>query len=126
MMSNYELEYEKSYDPVSQVLTARPIAGHPSLPTLFLDVAADQLSSVIAQHRTRTMDPAKPGITAYLFGVPGNMRIVHHDGEVVAVDSHEAALTHERKGEQDVLRSAFDRQEPSAPPPVEYTPPPVE
>jgi hypothetical protein len=117
-ISSYEMEYEKSYDPVSRVLTARPITGHRHLPTLYLNVAPDEVGSVVAQHRTRTMDPAKPGITAYLFGVPGNMRIVHHDGEVLTVDSHGEALTHERQGEQDILRSAFDRQPASQPAPI--------
>lgn len=115
-ISSYGLEYEKNYDPVSQTYTVRPVKGHRSLPTLYLNVAPSDVGSVVAQHRTRTMDPAKPGIVAYLFGVPGNMRIVHHDGEVICVDSHEAALAHERPAEQDILRSAFDRQKPTSPP----------
>lgn len=113
---SYELEYEKSYNPTLLELVATPVKGHPSLPTLRLFVREEDLPSVIAEHRTRTLDPARPGITAYLFGKPGSIQIVHHDCEVLTVDSREAAWGHARPGEHDILRSAHDRQTPSSSP----------
>lgn len=113
MDSTYELEYTKSYD--GKTLVATPIKGHPELPVLRIDVTPEELPSVIAYHRTRTMDPAKPGITAYVFGKPGNVQIIHHDRVLATVGSHEEALNHQRDGEQHVLRTAFDRQPSTVP-----------
>ena len=106
---SYELEYEKSYD--GHTVTAKPIAGHPNLPTLRVEATPDQVDSVVFFHRTRTLDPQKPGITALVFGLPGKVQIVHHDCEVVQIGSAEAALAHERAGEQNMLISAYTRQE---------------
>jgi hypothetical protein len=102
----YEVEYEKEYD--GKVLTVRPVKGHRTLPVLTLEVTPEELHTVSAHHRVRTLDMSHPGVTAYLFGKPGEVKIVHHDGEIVTVDSHEAALTHERPGEYEILKSAHD------------------
>lgn len=102
----YEVEYEKEYD--GKVLTARPVKGHHSLPVLTLEVTPEELATVSAHHRVRTLDMTHPGVTAYLFGKPGEVKIVHHDGEIVTVESHEEALDHTRPGEKWILNSAHD------------------
>lgn len=103
----FEVEYAKSYD--GQTLTATPVVGE-GLPTLTLEVSEADLDNVVFEHRVRTLDINKPGITAFLFGFPGSITVVEHDGVVATFATREEALTSEREGELNTLLRALATQ----------------
>lgn len=104
---SYLLEYSKSY--ADGVVTATPILGD-NLPTLTHALPEDQLGSLTFEHRVRTMDITKPGLTALIFGVPGNYRVVEHDGIIREFTTYEEALSFEREGELHLLLDALANQ----------------
>lgn len=120
---SYELEYTKSYDGTKVIAT--PIAGHPNLPVLTVEATPEEADSVVFKHRTRWIGhDSRGGITALVFGKPGNIRVVHHDREVLRFDSHDEAMNHHRPGEHYVLLSAHDNNLVMNPPtpPLEEVP----
>jgi hypothetical protein len=105
---SYQVEYIKTIE--GNTVTATPVLGRPDLPTLSVEVAPEDVDKVMLIHNVRTLDITKPGVTRVFFGVPGNVKVIHHDGEVITVDSHEAAEAHSRDGEIYILRSAYEHQ----------------